>query len=148
MSDLLKYAETELKAAGYYKKAKTSGGSTENKYKKAVAEAVLALIKLFSEQGHSGLSASVTIDIFNRLARFEPLGPLTGKRDEWNKVADDLWQNKRCSRVFKNEKGEAWDIDGKVFININGVSYTNHRSKVPVTFPYTPKTKYVKTRRK
>jgi len=142
MSDLIKHAEAELKAAGYYKKSKTS------EYNKAIADAVLELVTLFSKQNHSGLSASITISLFKKAASFKPLVPLTGKRSEWNKVANNLWQNKRCSRVFKDEKGNAYDIDGKVFIDTNGIGYTNQKSRVPVTFPYTPTTKYVKTRRK
>lgn len=106
-------------------------------------EAVMSLIRVFANGGHSGFSAPYCIETFKRLAQYEPLTPLTGDDDEWIEVADGLWQNKRCSRVFKNAKGEAWDIDGKVFREPDGYSYTNGESRTPVAFPYVPKTVYV-----
>lgn len=52
-------------------------------------------------------------------------------------------QNKRCSHVFKDKDGNAYDIDGKVFREPDGCCFTSKDSFVPVTFPYTPKTEYV-----
>jgi len=45
--------------------------------------------------------------------------------------------------VFKDETGEAYDINGKVFREPSGSCYTSFESRVPVTFPYTPTTEYV-----
>jgi hypothetical protein len=61
-----------------------------------------------------------------------------------------LYQNKRCFSVFKDHKG-AYDSNGKIFtetcVDENGEefesSFSNKDSRVPVTFPYTPKTEYV-----
>ncbi len=65
------------------------------------------------------------------------------KDDEWNEE-DGFFQNKRCSRVLKNEKdGQAYDIRGKVFVEPDGVSYTSRDSRVDIEFPYVPKTEYV-----
>ena len=73
---------------------------------------------------------------------------------EWNDVADingsPLWQNKRCSHVFK-KNNEAYDSEGKIFkewqYDEGGEKYsscfTSRDSRVPVTFPYTPKSEYV-----
>jgi len=102
----------------------------------------MSLIKQFSKEGHSGFSANWAVQLFEKLARFKPLTPLTGADDEWNKIDDDWWQNKRCSHVFKDSTG-VWDANGKVFREPGGVCYTNSDSKVPVTFPYTPVTEYV-----
>lgn len=119
-----------------------------------IANDVLNLIKILSMQGHSGSSISYAIGLFERLARYEPLTPLQGTDDEWVNVTSmspgPLWQNKRCSRVFKDET-RAYDIDGRVFrekcIDENGEEYThsftNRDSFVTVTFPYTPTTEYV-----
>jgi len=138
MSNLLKHAEIELKATGML-----DSGDEMNEL---MCHNILELIKVFAAQGHSGFSASYCINTFAKLAKFEPLGPLTGEDDEWVDVAEQsggpLWQNRRCSHVFKDVNG-AYDIDGKVFIDKQGVSYTSKDSRVPVTFPYTPKTEYV-----
>jgi len=57
-------------------------------------------------------------------------------------VSDGLWQNNRCSHVFKDADG-AWDIDGKIFTDPQGCSYTNRDSRVMIEFPYVPKREYV-----
>lgn len=130
MSNLVEHARTELKSW-------FDGGMNE-----AMANDVIELIDVFSKQGHSGFSANFAIGMFEKLAKFEPWGPLTGEDDEWTEVSEGVFQNKRCSHVFK-ENGKAYDIDGKVFREPNGSCYTSRDSRVPVTFPYTPKREYV-----
>jgi hypothetical protein len=71
--------------------------------------------------------------------RFEPLTPLTGEDNEWNQIKDNLYQNRRSPRVFK-EDGQAYDIDGIVFRDPDGCYVTNKDSRVNITFPYTPVT--------
>ena len=134
---LTEFAKQELEAAGLFDKDSDYGGM--------LGEAVLDLIETFSEQGHSGASAAMTASLFNKLSRFEPIRPLTGADDEWVKVSDGLFQNKHCSRVFKDTKrGETYDIEGYVFTDRAGCSYTCSLSHKPVTFPYTPTTRYVR----
>jgi hypothetical protein len=111
-----------------------------------MADALLQLLAIFSAQGHSGFSASWCVDTFTLLARFQPLGPLTGADDEWFDHGDGMMQNKRCGHVFKQPdrfNGQAYDIDGRIFREPNGCTYTNGKSHVPITFPYTPKREYV-----
>jgi len=109
---------------------------------------VLELLDVFSQQGHSGFSAGYALSILEKVMKFEPITPLTGDDDEWNCINDDrtnnneIFQNKRCSHVFK-ENGEAYDIDGKIFVDPDGGSYTSRDSRVPVEFPYTPKRIYM-----
>jgi hypothetical protein len=138
MSNLLKHAEVELKALGML-----DSGDEMNEM---MCHSILDLIKTFAEQGHSGFSAGYCLDAFTKLAKYEPLAPLTGADDEWNDVSEQhggpLWQNRRCSRVLKDANG-AYDIDGKVFVDKQGTAYTSYESRTPVTFPYTPKTEYV-----
>lgn len=107
-----------------------------------IADNVMELIRTFAAQGHSGSSAPYCISMFETLAKYEPIGPLTGEDDEWVEVSDGLFQNRRCGRVFR-ENGRAYDIDGQVFIDQHGLAYTNRDSRVYVTFPYTPTTSYV-----
>src|SRR6187399_3024344 len=60
------------------------------------------LILVFSSQGHSGASAQITNSILHKLLAYEPLSPLTGEEDEWMEVASGVYQNKRCSHVFRD----------------------------------------------
>lgn len=107
---------------------------------------VLNMGRLFALEGHSGFSANVTINMLERLLRFEPLGPLTGEDSEWIELdygPDMAAQNKRCSHVFKRADGTAYDIDGRIFREPDGTCFTNGSSRVEVTFPYHPTHEYV-----
>lgn len=104
------------------------------------------LVLVFSTHGHSGFSASYAVGALEKLLRFEPLGPLTGEPEEWTEVGAGVFQNRRCSHVFKQADrfdGQAYDIDGRIFREPSGACYTNGNSFVPITFPYTPKREYV-----
>jgi hypothetical protein len=93
--------------------------------------------------------------MFSKLAGFEPLVPLTGEDWEWNDISEygggTKYQNKRCSRIFKDADGRTYDIEGKIFwewwIDENGEKrkshYTCRDSHVTVEFPYTPTREYV-----
>jgi len=134
VSDLLRHAMRELDAIGMK-------ADDESDYNKNGRKVILDLIELFSSQGHSGFSANYVIGTFEKLARFEPLGPLTGEDSEWNEVDEGVWQNNRCGHVFKQAdrfNGQAYDIQGKVFKDPDGGHFTNSDSFTPVTFPYTP----------
>ena len=99
---------------------------------------VLELLEVFSNQGHSGSSAPYVLWVFSKLANFEPLTPLTGDESEWMEVGDNTFQNVRCGEVFKTGKdGEACWINGKVFREPDGCTYTSRDSRVPVVFPWT-----------
>ena len=136
MSNLLKHAKRELEAAGYSEGDDMSALMRDN---------VLQLIKVFSKQGHSGFSAPFCVSLFKTLASYKPLGPLKGTDDEWNDVSEGLYQNNRCSRVFK-DSGGAYDIDGYIFEREGeeGCWFTDFNSRRPVTFPYFPKSEYVR----
>lgn len=134
--NLVTHAKRELELADLTSK--------DSNYNSMIADAVIALIQCFAAQGHSGSSASMVSDIFNKLSKFKPLTPLTGEHDEWNEVDEGLLQNNRCSHVFKNSKGETYDIYGIIFRDENGTCYTeSNGSSVPIEFPYTPLTRYV-----
>jgi hypothetical protein len=105
---------------------------------------VMDLLSLFADQGHSGSSAAFCVSMFEKLALYKVLTPLTGEDDEWEDIGEDDLQNKRASNVFKNKKtGECYDIDGVVFLDKEGAAFTNDLSRVSVVFPYVPKTAYV-----
>lgn len=109
-----------------------------------MADGVVELVEVFSRQGHSGFSATYCIEMFRTLASWEPWGPLTGEHDEWVEVVDGVYQNRRCSHVFK-ENGEAYDSCGRIFEDSDGSRWQNGNSRVAITFPYTPTTEIVRT---
>jgi hypothetical protein len=136
MNEFIKWAEDELKYAGLF--------DEDSDYHSMIGKAVLELIECFSGQGHSGVSAVITANVLYRLLSRLPLTPLMGDDSEWVQVSENLWQNKRCYRIFKDNNGRAWDIEGKVFVNPDGSTYTDESSKVFIEFPYMPRTEYVR----
>ncbi len=137
MSNYRIHAERELKAIGYKMDDDEDG---PNKW---VRENLFALLDVFSEQGHSGSSAPYVARTFAKLALFEPLAPLTGADDEWQEVGTGVWQNLRCSHVFKDADGRPYDSSGRIFREPDGSCFQSHESRVYVEFPYTPKREYI-----
>jgi hypothetical protein len=112
---------------------------------KAMYDHLLHMVEEFAAEGHSGFSAAYAANALNKLFRFQPLRPLQGTDDEWNEIGDGVFQNKRCSRVFKQAdrfEGQAYDIEGIVFREPSGACFTSSDSFKPVTFPYVPNTEY------
>ena len=133
-SKFIQHVRRELELAGAFKKDSMYGGM--------LGDAVLRLARQFDKEGHSGMSASIAVAMFEKVARFQPLTPLTGADDEWNALGDGDFQNRRCSHVFKRN-GQAYDSEGRIFREPSGSCYTSGESRVPITFPYTPKREYV-----
>ena len=117
MSELVKFAKSELRAAGMF--------APDADFNGEVAPCIVSMMETFTAYGHSGGSAHVTLSAFNRLSQHKPLTPLTGDDSEWEdrsaQTGSPLWQNNRCHSVFK-DKQRAWDT-------ANGDK--------PITFPYT-----------
>ena len=142
MSNLLKHAERELTLIGY---------DGKDEYDKMAKDAILELIETFAKQGHSGFSAPYVANMFHKLANYKTLSPLTGNDDEWNDVSDIsgemMFQNNRDSRVFKNKNG-VFFINAIVWqetINDDVNHFTDKDSNRYIkSFPFTPKTFYVK----
>ena len=157
-SNLHRHALAEFRAAGWM----DENENYTDEMQEAICKHVLKLLDVFSDEGHSGSSAPYAVQLFEKLAMFNPIVPLTGENWEWHEVGEGVFQNKRCSRVFKQAdrfEGQAYDIDGIVFYEwyerpldqdepgypgtYRGKShFTSKESMVPVTFPYTPKTEY------
>ncbi len=128
------YAREELRRAGWFDEDAMYGDMMPN--------AVLAMARQFADEGHSGMSASIAVALFKDVAMFKPLTPLTGDDDEWSECGEGVFQNKRCSHVFR-ENGQAYDIEGRIFREPDGCCYTSRDSRVDVEFPYTPTREYV-----
>lgn len=105
---------------------------------------VLEIVKKFSEQGHSGFSASYVSNLIKRLLDWKPITSLKGTDDEWGEVQswnedNNTQQNLRCSAVFRDnfDNSTAHYIYGKIFSDDGGRTwFTNSNSFVPITFPY------------
>ena len=98
---LIEHAKMELEIAGLF--------DEDSDYAGMVAKDVMELVEVFAKQGHSGMSAPYVAKLFNKLANYEPLQPITGKDEEWGDVRDlggdkSWYQNKRCSALFKDGK--------------------------------------------
>lgn len=128
-SSIVGYAERELRLAGWYHK--------DAFYGDLMPKAVMRQARLFSIEGHSGMSAGLAMNITKQVCMFRPLSPLTGADDEWNEVGEGTFQNKRCSTIFKDADGRAYNIEGKVFEDPDGGRFTSRESRVSVTFPWT-----------
>jgi hypothetical protein len=139
------HAEHEMKLAGLDKKDSDYGGMLYG--------AVLDLIDVFAKQGHSGCSASMVSNIFNKLSRYENLTPLTGKDEEWNDVGEDMWQNNRVSSVFKDKDKKPYYLDAIVWKTQTGSTWGGSANKLNgevvgsrqfiKSFPFIPKTFYI-----
>lgn len=99
---LVAHAKSELERAGLFDK--------ESDYDGMLGKAVLELVEKFAEQGHSGMFASMTLSIFDEVARFKPLTPITNNPDEWMEVSqsEPMWQNRRSSDCFSTDGGKTY----------------------------------------
>lgn len=131
---LVRHACDELELAGY---------RDDDKMNAQMASDVVDLLRVFGAQGHSGFSAGFARQLFGTLSGFKPLGPLTGADNEWMCVSEmsgePMWQNRRCSHVFRGADGIAYDIDAVVFEEPNGSRFTGRHSRRVIEFPYSPR---------
>ena len=115
MSKLLEHAEQELKYAGYHiDNDNCTYKDPMDGYGDGCAKCAIEMLKVFEKQGHSGMSANITLNIFNRLARFENLTELTNNPDEWYQLGewhDKDWQSKRNPSCFTADFKTYWDVE-------------------------------------
>jgi len=108
-SNLYLHAKRELELAGMFDK--------DADYNGELAPTILEVVDKFSSYGHSGGSAMISIQILEKLLRWENLTPLTDNPDEWMDISDMQggkpgWQNRRNSTCFSED-------GGKTYYNIN-----------------------------
>lgn len=133
MSNLVKHAKRELDYS-----------SLEDKegYEQLIISSVIELLELFSKQEHSGSSANYVIYLFNKLARFDILSPIEDVEEDWIKVSDNLYQNRRMGNVFKDEKG-LFFLDAIIWKENDSNFFTDIKSRLYFYPPFTPKSFYV-----
>lgn len=101
---------------------------------------LILMVRMFCMEGHSGASASIARGMLDRLLAFKPLGPLTGEEEEWSDHASldgETVQNRRCSHVFR-DGDRAYDIQGFIFREPDGCTFTSYHSRRLVQFPHHP----------
>ena len=104
MSNLLAFAKDEMQRAGLYDADADYGGE--------LARSVERLVTTFAAEDHSGASAHMALAVFEKVARFQPLTPLTSDPSEWMEVGPNVWQSRRSPSVFSKDGGATWyDID-------------------------------------
>lgn len=138
-SNLVLHAQREL--------ALLRTGDEPDPMQDAIEANVIAIVRAFASEGHSGSSAAYTLYIIKKVLAFEPVTPLSGADDEWMSLGydDDMEaQNTRCSHVFKRADGTAYDSQARVFEDPDGSRWTNSDSRVDITFPYIPTQEIVK----
>ena len=135
----------ELKIARFF--------DEDSDYDGDIGRCVEELLNVFKSQGHSGFSAARTAEVFATLVDGKVLIPLKGTPDEWMDASEycgeSTFQNKRCTRIFaKTKYGDgAYDINYFIIIDKNGTTFTRgDRSSIPISFPYMPRSRFVKAR--
>ena len=112
---IVEHAKEELKLAGYNIDANVKDINSDHEYADYVAKSVLELLEVFAKQGHSGMSASFTLNLFNQLARQKNLTELTDNPNEWVDVSVQsgytCYQSKRNSSCFSEDMKSYFDID-------------------------------------
>ena len=101
------WAENEVRIACERERAESKTPEGEWDYGCACYESALKAYRCLMEDGHSGMSFSITRQILNRLMRGQPLTPIEDTEDVWNYIDDrednfKKYQCKRMSSLFKD----------------------------------------------
>ncbi len=127
------------------------------------AKEILALCEAFGRSGQSGGSAPYTASAISqavkKLMLQEPICDVTGHESEWVDVSSDMgkpmWQNIRCSALFKYENGKCSYVDAIVWkgerehdaftgrVYVDDKNFELIGSSQFIRFPFKPKTFYI-----
>lgn len=107
------------------------------KYSISCIKCAAEVARKFSKQGHSGMSASVTLGLIKKLCNYEPITKLMGTDDEWGTGVSwdygedrECLQNNRNSKVFKNIYK-----DGKISYSYNEILNIANIDDVWLNYP-------------
>jgi hypothetical protein len=81
---------------------------------KEIADDILHIVDVFGSQGHSGMSAMITIGILMDVLSFRNITPLTDNPDEWGEAYNEngtaVWQSTRRSDAFSKDGGKTYTL--------------------------------------
>lgn len=153
-SNMELWAEEEIRIAC----KRERGNAPENEWDYGVAcyESALKAFRSLMEDGHSGMSIGITLNILNKLVKGQALTPIEDTDDVWKKcVLSDArcteYQCKRMSSLFKNVYAdgriEYLDVDRFRCVTLNSFACwrNSHIANIaseyfPITMPYVPHT--------
>lgn len=149
------WAENEVRIACERERAESKTPEDEWDYGCACYESALKAYKCLMEDGHSGMSFSITRQILNRLMRGQPLTPIEDAEDVWNFICTNEdgskgYQCKRMSSLFKDVYPDGTvkckDVD-RYYVTYAENSNTTWKNGFvmrivdelfPITMPYIP----------
>lgn len=144
---------------------KKSMEGDDSGYVIGVCESALNALKSLCDDGHSGCSFGMTLNILNRLARGLPLTSIDDDTADWHEIEsynDDVirqYSSGRISGFYKNirlvdgeEVASYIHLDRIECVDINNPSNTYHSGLVdklfdvmhPIEMPYAPLTKPIR----
>lgn len=120
MTTQLERIENELRLAGYKLEPVKDGNWTDDDYVQNIGNCVWEICKLFCNQGHSGMSASFTLQILEKLLiKEDTLTPLTNNPAEWldcseMSITQPMFQSKRKFSCFSDDNLKTYyDVNDK-----------------------------------
>ena len=104
MSNLIEHGKKELELAGMFE---------DDSYNESIANNVINLLETVTGRGHSGNSLNMTVELFNKLVRYENLTPITDNSDEWTDVSEYMdgkptWQSMRNFSLISYDGGKTY----------------------------------------
>lgn len=153
MSNMLDWARHEVELALAREQDVENDDSID--YAKCCYESALKAFASLCEDGHSGMSISLTTGILNRLIKGQPLTPIEDDPGDWNELYDNSgddvkhYQHKRLSSLFKDvypdgtikyndvEAYECIDENSKLPYHGGGAGDIFYEY-FPIRFPYNP----------
>lgn len=120
MTTQLERIENELRLAGYRLEPVKDGDWSDDDYVQNIGNCVWEICKLFCGQGHSGMSASFTLQILEKLLiKEDTLTPLTNNPAEWldcseMSITQPMFQSKRKFSCFSDDNLKTYyDVNDK-----------------------------------
>lgn len=162
MSDMFEWAKEEVALACEREKSDiesdNDGMPIEFDYGCLCYNSALKAFKSLCEDGHSGMSISLTKQILNRLIDNKPLTPIEDTEDMWTLIETDetkkVYQCKRISSLFKDvysDHTEYHDIERSYGVDItsrctyhSGLISSIVNEMFPITMPYYPSDEPIK----
>lgn len=156
----INWAENEIEIVRNRLKSSPEEEGSENDYILGCYESAFKAFKSLLEDGHSGMSISITKSILIRLIDGRPLNDIQDTEDVWNEVSrlsKDVkeYQCSRMSSLFKKVYPDGSvkynDIDRAVCVNVDDPRNLFHGygcrildEMFPIEMPYSPSSKQYK----